>query len=651
MLNKKSITWRLVVLVLVGAGCILLALTGYSYFSAKTMLEDELMDKARYTAVMVTTRVEAMARPAEIMAAAAGGMAKTVPLTQEQKYSLLERLLADTPEAFGAALAVSEPNVTAQSVPYVCRAGDGWQHLNLGSDSYAYQRQDWYVRPHQLKRPVWSEPYYDEGGGNILMATYSVPLWFDDAHKQPAGVATADVSLASLGGMMRALNLGQDSYAFIVSSQGKFIAHPNEEYVMKESLFSMAEKKNNPLLKKLGDDMVGGKTGYIRYTSAHNGQSGWIMYVPITSAGWSLGIFFSQAALMNKVFSWTHSQWYLMVAGLLLLLAVAMSIGRSITRPIRELELATRSLAFGNLDVVIPYSDSDDEVDKLAETFSIMVSELKIYMEIIKTTAASQERIESELRIARTIQLSLLPDKGSEFCHRPEFSLGAMLESAREVGGDFYDFFFLDKEQENLFLIIGDVSDKGVAAALFMAVARTLVRSGAKDAQTPAQLLAWLNNELAKNNDSCMFVTVFCAAIHLPSGCCRYANGGHSPALLLQGQDISRLADAKGPLLGAMEDMLYREGTIMLQPNDVLFFYTDGVSEAADRQENLFGEQRLLDYLAELASHSTDDMLTEMRTRISEFADGAQQSDDITMLTLRYHGPRLAGPSGDDRAD
>lgn len=641
MFNKWSITWRLSILLLVGVGSVLIGLTGYSYFSVKRMLEEELMDKARHIAMTVTTRIETSARPVEGVAQGLAGVLETVPISEEQSYRVLEQLINRNADVFGAAIALepAEGGNKHNAVPYVYRTDGGLQKTDLGQGAYHYEINDWYVLPKEMKQPVWSEPYFDEGGGNILMATYAVPVLNSPGEQGVRGVVTGDMSLASLSELLAALELGRSNYAFIISGQGRFIAHPTDAFIMRESIFSVAEERKDSMLRDLGQKMIRGQSGYAIYTSEVSGKAGWVVYMPISSTGWSLGIFFSRDELMARVFELNRIQWYLGIAGFLLLCTVVMGISRSITKPIRQLEKATRKLASGDLNAPIPSIPGNDEVARLSESFTIMISELKVYMEILKETAATKERIESELRIAHSIQMGLVPKTFPAFPDRKELQLFALLDPAREVGGDFYDFFFLDEANETLCMVIGDVSDKGIGAALFMAVTRTLLRSMARENQEPTVILSRLNDELSRDNESCMFVTLFCAAVHLPSGQCTYACAGHCPPVVIKPDgNLLRLTEAKGPVAGGMEGMLYTKGSHHFMPGDVLFLYTDGVTEAANREKELFGEERMNRELALLRTCATEELLRSLRDRLRDFADDAEQSDDITMLVFRYNG-------------
>lgn len=640
MLHKWSITWRLSLLVLLGSGAILGAVAGYGYFSAKHLLEEELIDDAHQIALTVSARVETSSQAVEATVQGLAGVIETVPVSTEQSYQVLAEALKRNSSLFGAAIVLSP--VAGESkegiASYVYKTNQGLQQLELKHNQYPWETKDWYVRPLSKQQPLWSEPYFDEGGGNIVMATYSVPVVADAGKARVQGVVTGDMSLESLSALLTSLKLGQGNYAFIVSEQGRFIAHPVHSLVVGESMFSLAEVRQDAELRELGQKMVSKQQGLTTATSEINGKAGWIAYMPIPSTGWSLGIFFSREELMAKVFELNRIQWGIGIIGCLALGIIVPGIARSITKPIRQLEKATRTVAAGDLQAVIPVIPGEDEVAHLAASFASMLAELKTYMKTLQETAVTRERIASELRIANSIQMGLIPTR---FPDNQEFELFAILEPAREVGGDFYDFFFLDEEQKTLCLVIGDAADKGIGAAMFMAITRTLLRALAKENQEPAILVSRLNEELASNNETCMFVTLFCAVVHIPTGYCIYANGGHClPVIIHPDSSLDKLSDAKGAAVGGMEGMQYTEGAYQLRAGDVLFLYTDGVTEAANREKALFGEMRMNQELAQITPGTVSELLQRLRDSVRVFADNAEQSDDITMLAFRYNTSR-----------
>lgn len=245
----------------------------------------------------------------------------------------------------------------------------------------------------------------------------------------------------------------------------------------------------------------------------------------------------------------------------------------------------------------------------------------------------AKEKVENELNIAAQIQKSILPSSFPAYPDRKEFELHAVMQPARYIGGDFYDFFFID--DNTLALVVADVSDKGVPAALFMMVSRTLIHSLAVDNPSPSVVLEKANNVMCQNNDSGMFVTVFLAFYNVSSGKLTATNGGHSASLIIDPDGASReWATTHGPALGFMEELPYKEETIDLEVGQTLFLYTDGVTEAMSQDNVLFGLGKLRDLLKRKHDFKLDRLCSDIEISLSEFQEG-QQFDDITMLALK----------------
>lgn len=256
-----------------------------------------------------------------------------------------------------------------------------------------------------------------------------------------------------------------------------------------------------------------------------------------------------------------------------------------------------------------------------------------------RETRRDKEAIEGELRVARDIQMGIVPRIFPAFPDRPEVELFAVLDSAKEVGGDFYDYYALDADR--IFLVIGDVSGKGVPASLVMAVTMTLFKAYARPDRSPAEVAAKVNNKLAEGNDNGLFVTAFCAVLDLRTGVLRYANAGHNPPVVLRASGESDYLPRRGGLvLGAMPEYPYRTGSLALAPGDTLVLYTDGVTEAMDAHDTLFGEANLLAACLPERRRAPRVVVESVFAAVRAFAGAAPQSDDITILAVRYQGPR-----------
>ncbi len=278
-----------------------------------------------------------------------------------------------------------------------------------------------------------------------------------------------------------------------------------------------------------------------------------------------------------------------------------------------------------------------DEVGRLAESFVFMTDELRKNVKELMETTAAKERIESELQIAHDIQMGILPKDFPPFPHRQEFEIYATLEPAKEVGGDLYDFFFVD--DDHLCFAVGDVSGKGVPAALFMAVSKTLLKMEATRKLTCDQILTRVNRDLSLDNPSLMFVTLFLGILNVRTGELEYSIGGHDPAYIIRNSgDIQTLELTEGVMLGVTEYFRYESKKVLLQKGETIFLYTDGVTEAIDPEEQLFSDERLQQSLARLKEKNTTDIVQSIRSEIEIFSEGTPQYDDITMLALKFHG-------------
>jgi sigma-B regulation protein RsbU (phosphoserine phosphatase) len=248
-----------------------------------------------------------------------------------------------------------------------------------------------------------------------------------------------------------------------------------------------------------------------------------------------------------------------------------------------------------------------------------------------------KERMEEELNIGREIQMSMIPLTFPAFPEYREFSIYADLQPAREVGGDYYDFFFMDEER--ICLCVGDVSGKGVPAALFMAVTKTLIKSRAVDDRSTASIITHVNDALSQDNKACMFVTLFVAILNVKSGAFTYTNAGHNkPYIRRSSGSVEQVEDLHGPVVGPVEGLIFGESALNLYKGDLLFIFTDGINEAMNGNGELFTDERIIDSLVCGDAGSAEAMVREVVTHVGEFVGSADQSDDITALAVQFFG-------------
>jgi sigma-B regulation protein RsbU (phosphoserine phosphatase) len=353
-----------------------------------------------------------------------------------------------------------------------------------------------------------------------------------------------------------------------------------------------------------------------------------------------------ESEALSYVYSLRNSIVFIFVGVAGVVAIVSFFFSKTLTRPLKELTKFSHELShydFSNNSNFEFSSDINaivnrsDEVGELGKAFLHMKTDLQSSIDNLKKTTSAKERMEGELNIGRDIQMSMLPLIFPAFPDRSEFSIYASLKSAREVGGDFYDYFFID--DDSFCICIGDVSGKGVPSALFMAVTKTLIKSRAVNDYSPASILTQVNDEISQDNKSCMFVTIFLGIININTGVLVYTNAGHNPPYVKCSNDsLVRLDNRHGPVIGAVTGVVYKEDIIKLEKKDILFTYTDGVTEAMDPVDNLFTEERLVALLSSRKIESVEDIINTTLTAIKHFEQGAEQTDDITIMALEFLG-------------
>ncbi len=568
---------------------------------------------------------------AELARTLARVVASQPGLSAEGLKALIRENLRDNPWVFGMCMAF-EPHVRAGGgdgfAPYYCRDPNaGLRYLDIAVRFPDYTELAWYRPAKRDGRPFWTEPYFDAGAGDRFMCTYSVPM-----HRQGqfCGVLTVDILSDDLVREMARLKIGS-GYCTLISRLGTFVSHPDESLVMRESIFGLAERFGIAELADAGREMVAGRAGVRKIRDYHTGQTKWIVFAPVESAGWSLAAIIPEHEVLAPIRARLLRSLGILVAGLGVMIGIVVFVSIHVTRPVARLTEAAESLAHGNLDARVPDVAGDDEIARLARRFNAMVTELKENIEGRIREESSRREVEGELRAAREIQASLLPRMLPPE-HERGFSLHALNAPARLVAGDFFDFFFVDERR--LAVVMADVSGKGVPAAMYMAVARTKLRDFAKPDRTPAQTLGDLNRCLAEENDRGMFLSAFFGHYDVETGELVYANAGHNPPYLVRGAGPWETLEPTGPLVAVFPDATFQDTCCRIEPDELLFAFTDGVTEANGASGELFGEERLERLLPEIASVTPASACEAVVNAVAAFSQG-DLKDDVTVLALR----------------
>jgi len=555
--------------------------------------------------------------------------------TPEKIEAYLRHVVEKNPDIYGSCIAF-KPNGLGSDIhsyaPYFYRGPEGPVFEQLAKPEYNYFQWDWYRIPRDEGHAMWTEPYFDDGGGNAIMITFSAPFRRDDLFW---GIATIDIAMSQFMRAGQAATVGRTGYVFVVSKQGRFLTYPDASKVMQATI-----QETDPVL---GQHMLSGDSGFLRTRDPSQNREAWIAYSPVHNGELSLAVVYPEDEALADARHLRNELLLSGALGLLTLLGALIFIARTSSKPIVELARAAQLVADGNLELRLSVTAPTEEVRDLTNAFNKMTRDLQMRMQELRYTTTVKERFEGELNAARSIQMSLVPKNFPAFPGRPEFDVHALLRPAREIGGDLYDFYFLDDDW--LCFLIGDVSGKGVPAALFMAVTKTLLKANSTRDVVMDKMMAHVNDELCEQTDSGMFVSLLYAQLNTRTGALEFCNAGHPiPYLLTPDHQIRPLTGTKDVALGAMSALDYHITTAQLAPGDALFFYTDGVTEALDRGDRFYSNARLEAVLHDVGTLEVEKITRGVVRDVRTFCGEREQSDDISVMALRWHGPPPSTP-------
>ena len=530
------------------------------------------------------------------------------------------------------------------------------------NNSYDPRERPWYKKAEKEQKTVITD-FYSAADG-YLAVTFATPYYDKNGF---AGVAAVGASLESLYKELTEDKLENNNLNFALNDKGEIVLSSTNTgpFAISKEHRDLRESKEISLAKE-AVKMASGTSSVALVTV--EGKEYYLAYAQMPSIGWSFGTLIERDEVIKPVeiakdivvnnstdftesiqfFYRQHTRLILLslVVIMILLFIVSVIVSKKAIKPIMGVINGVKEIAKGNLEKKLDIK-TGDEIEVLVESINNMTSDLKNYMENLSKVTAEKERIATELNVARNIQAGLLPSVEPNFSNKKEFDLAASMNTAKEVGGDFYDFYMLD--ENHLAVTIADVSGKGVGAALFMMTSKTLLKDCAMTASSAysenrepdlSSIISKANQQLCENNKQFMFVTLFFGVLDLRTGNFAYVNAGHNPPLVHHKNDVgfSFICNTKkNCAMGVNKKAKYQEHNITLTSGDKLFLYTDGITEAMNNQHEQFTEARLKSALDSLKEASeADEMLSNVNESVKKHVDGAEQSDDMTMLGLIF---------------
>ena len=520
---------------------------------------------------------------------------------------------------------------------------------------YDVHKRPWYQQAVKAGELIFTDVEIDSFTGDIGIVC-AMPVYKDG---ELTAVVGSDLFLTSMRDSVQASD-GNGGFSFVVNQNGHVVFSPKTEGELQVRWASVApdlRESDNKELAQLVSDAMEGKTD-VRLVELDDGVY-YMNGAPMKTLGWTMVSAFSQDVadkpaemmvgnyqqiqeetaavyLRKRAVSRTTIMILLFVAtGLTLLSGIVL--GKKIVTPLNTITKRIAALSGSNLEFKMEDAfRTEDEIEVLAQAFANLSHKTAMYLDEVRSVTAEKERISTELHMANQIQESMLPSIFPAFPERREFDIYATMDPAREVGGDFYDFFLID--EDHLCMVIADVSGKGVPAALFMMISKIIIQSCAMLGRGAGEILTKTNEALCSNNRMEMFVTVWLGILEISTGKLTASNAGHEYPAMKTGDRFELLKDKHGLVIGGMSGIQYKEYELQLKPGDKLFLYTDGVAEATRGGHELFGTKRMLEALNRNPEGSPQEILMNVRHSVDEFVGNDEQFDDLTMMCFEYNG-------------
>lgn len=549
-------------------------------------------------------------------------------------FAITQQVVKNNYEIFGCAIAFEPhyfPDKGHYFAPYSYMQGDSVYTTEI-APKYDYYQKNWYRISKELNTSRWSRPYHELSAHDIITSTYSVPLHGPD--KKVIGIFSVDLSMNWLTRLIDSIKPYEDSYSIIINQEGKYILHPHGKYFPEEekNIFDVVSKLEDTSALTIVHHLLKGEKG--NGVFYNQGIQYYVYYTPIQGTEWFMATLFPYAHIFEGLHRFNLFLLLFSLLFMTLIIIISTFTIRKITKPLKIFAASTHPIANGNFKTPLPIIHSKDEMRELHDAFYEMQEKLEDYIHHLEQTTIAKEKIESELRIAHDIQMSMLPKTFPPFPERNEIDLYAVIYPAQQVSGDLYDFFIRDN---CLYFAIGDVSGKGIPASLLMASTISLLRSFSSDCNSTAQVACRLNNSIAEQNENGMFVTFFIGILDLNTGFMKYCNAGHTPPIITHPDHTVTFFEMQPELpLGILQNHVYREYIYQFTEGSGILLYTDGVTDAENEHQEFYTKERLIQVIRNNHRLHPQDFIEVILEDIRQHVKSHTLSDDLSMLTFIY---------------
>ena len=634
---RRKLSVRVSLWVVLFAAIIFIVALGFLFYQSRETVRQEAISRATQILDKTSLNVESILNRVEVASNMTAWLVQRHPNQADSMFVYSRGMLQNNPDFYNCSIAF-EPYFFKDKgryfSAYTKHVGDSLRTIQGGSDNYQYFFMDWYLLPSLLDKPCWTEPYFDlDVATNTSEMVTSYCQAIKDNHGRMIGAINTSLSISWLSQTISAIKPYPNSYSIMIGRGGTYFVHPDSTKITRQTIFTQAMEQPDTALVALGHAMQRGEEG-MKHMHI-NGADSYVFYKPLGQTGCSMAIVCPENDIFGGFDRLRRAVMAIVIVGLLLMLYMFIRIITSELQPLRRLAKGAETIASGNFDAQLPDLQRVDEIGQLSHSFADMQQSLVKYIEELKETTAKKASIESDLRIASSIQMGMLPEKFPTKADCDDVQIYASLTPAKDVGGDLFDFYFRD---EKLFFCIGDVSGKGVPASLFMAVTRAVFRTVSAHESMPDRIIIAMNKTMAGMNKTHMFVTLFVGVLDLPTGRLHYSNAGHDAPLLV-GDGVGELpCDANIPV-GFMPKWKYTLQEAQIFTGTTIFLFTDGLTEAMDVDNAQFQMERINDVALKALSQQQQEpkqLIDQMTDAVHKFVGDAEQSDDLTMMAIQY---------------
>ena len=630
---RRKLSVRVSLWVVMFAAVIFIAALGFLFYQSREAVRQEAISRATQILDKTSLRVEGILNRVEVATGMTDWLVQRHPDKADSMFVYSRGMLLNNPDFYNCSIAFEPYYFKDKGLyfsAYSKHNGDSIRTIQGGSENYQYFFADWYLMPTLLGHACWTEPYmdYDAPTNTSEMVTsYCQAIKASDGSF--IGVINTSLSLNWLSQTISAVKPYPNSYSIMIGRGGTYFVHPDSTKITRQTIFTQTLENPDTTMVSLGHAMQRGEEG-VREMHI-NGEHCYVFYKPLGKTGCSMAIVCPESDIFGGFDRLRRTVMAIVCVGLLLMLYFFIRIITRELSPLRRLAREAETIASGQFDTQLPNFERTDEIGQLSQSFGNMQQSLVRYIEELKDTTAQKASIESELNVANSIQMSMLPNV---FPDREGLDMYASMTPAKEVGGDLYGYLLKD---DNLYFCLGDVSGKGVPASLFMAQVTRLFRTLANQQLSPSDICTHMNDALSGDeNPTNMFVTLFVGMVDLTSGHLSFCNAGHNPPVIGGGEHHGDFLEMKPNFpIGVLPGLEFEGEEIESIKGRALFIYTDGLNEAENREHEQFGDERLLDILRNTHFDSARQVIETLAAEVEKHRDGADPNDDLTMMCLR----------------